>query len=84
MQTDDRMTTNEAIAQKKGWTLIEWEPAYIAACEDVLEQLVSEHPDADDAKRDEMEKTVNDAVTNAWKEGLSHEDWCNKVLRRLR
>ena len=84
MTTDGRMTTDEALAAKRGWTLIEWEPAYMAACEDVLEQLVSENPDADDAKRDAMEKAVNDAVTSAWKEGLSHEDWCNAVLRRLR
>jgi len=33
---------------------------------------------------DEAEKAVNDAVTNTWREGLGHDNWCSYALLRLR
>jgi hypothetical protein len=84
MRTDTAMTTEAALAAENGWTLIVWDAAYAAACDSVeSEYLRGVDPDDTDAG-EQARKAVEDAVTNVWQEGLSHDEWMSAALRRLR
>jgi len=84
MRSIDKMTTTEALASANGWTLVYWDAAYAAACNSVSDEMLADvEQDADDL-REQITSSVNDAVTGAWIEGLSHDEWVSAALRRLR
>jgi len=84
MRTNEPMTTDETLAAANGWTLVQWNAAYAAACDSVEDQhLAGTDPDDTDAA-EAARKAVADAVTNAWNEGRSHDEWVSAALRRLR
>lgn len=84
MRTDAPMTTDTAQAAANGWTLVQWDAAYEAACDSVESEYLA-GTDADDTDAQEQgRKAVADAVTNAWAEGRSHDEWVSAALRRLR
>lgn len=61
-----------------------WQAAYGEACESVEAEYLA-GVDADDTDAlDQGMKAVADAVTNAWSEGLSHDEWVSGALRSLR
>jgi hypothetical protein len=63
---------------------INWDAAYETACDSVLNEMLHGCDPDDEFVVAEMTKSVNDAVTNAWHDGLSHDGWCDAALRRLR
>lgn len=84
MRTDSPMTTDAALAAEHGWTQVQWQAAYEAACNSVEDEHLSPiDPDNTDA-REQARKSIADAVTNAWAEGHTHDEWVAAALRRLR
>ena len=84
MRSNEPMTTSEAHAAANGWALLQWYAAYEAACNSVEDEYLA-GIDADDT--DAMEqgrKACANAVTNAWDEGRSHDEWVSAALRALR
>lgn len=84
MRTDAPMTTDATQAAANGWTLVQWDAAYEAACDSAeAEHLRGVDTDDTDAM-EQGRKQVADAVTSAWVEGRSHDEWVSAALRRLR
>jgi hypothetical protein len=84
MRTNEPMTIDATQAATNGWTLVQWDAAYEAACDSAeAEHLAGTDPDDTDAL-EAGRKAVADAVTNAWDEGRSHDEWVSAALRSLR
>ena len=85
MRTTQPMTTDETLARKHGWTLVNWDAAYEAACDSLENQpSIYEGFDVDDDRQqDLLRKSVADVVTNSWEEGLSHDAWTNRAMGRF-
>ena len=85
MRTDAPMTTDPALAAENGWALLaSWDAAYSEVCDSVESEYLSGLGEEDDDAMEQGRKAVADAVTNAWDEGLSHDEWISAALRRLR
>jgi len=85
MRTNVPMTTDAALADANGWALVNWNPCYEAACDSVMGEYAGRigfDPDYTDAHNDATD-AVNNAVTNSWSEGMSHDEWVSVALRRL-
>jgi hypothetical protein len=61
-----------------------WQAAYAEVC-DAVEGEALRNVDVDDEfAHEQMHKSVADAVTNSWREGLSHDAWVSEALGRIR
>lgn len=85
MRTDAPMTTDPTLAGEHGWMLlVSWDAAYSEVCDSVESEYLSGLDGEDDDAQEQGRKAVADAVTIAWDEGLSHDEWMSAALRRLR
>ena len=61
-----------------------WQAAYAEVCETVEGEFLRDVNPDDEFLIEQANKSVADAVTNVWIEGLSQDDWVSAALRRLR
>ena len=74
---EERPVDRIDLAGKQGW-----QAAYDAVCDAVQAEFTNGVED--ERVLEQAEKSVADAVTNTWHEGITHDDWCSFALMRLR
>lgn len=83
MRTTTPMTTDANLATEHGWTLINYEAAYEETCDSVFNDKICGQDRDDPDVFEQVCKSVSDAVSNAWVEGMSHDDWTSAARRRM-
>lgn len=86
MFTSDAAAANWHMPLPASYTVLAgergWQAAYAEVCDAVEAEMLRDVED--DGIAEQVRDSVRDAVTNAWSEGQSHDDWCADALRRLR
>lgn len=84
MRIMDKMTTEESLAKEHGWHLVNWDAAYEEARNRLFAEALNDVAFHDDWLNGQITKSVNDALTNAWIEGMSHMEWVSAALLTMR